>query len=295
MSRPLQRVIKEYPRRGSIQQFRLESAVSFACFRCQQAKKSKLMTVYRGNWDRVLCNGCYGRLLSLYDVAAGTEQDDAKAAQLSEMLVQLVSEEEARRGLALNRIAAGRTEHLSNPAKRFLGTGEFIAQILEGRTDLDWSAAILGLCKAVEAEFIARVIEPLRAAPLDLSEDITDPQLGRVARYCSGIQEAPPELGAIRMLLDTAAHSKSRLHSSPLLGLLKAAFADWPHAGWLTAEPGAPSALNELTAVYRNRAAHLGELGAAEYNACFELVAGDNGILWNLITATSTRRQTAEA
>ena len=72
MPRPVpSTAIKTYPPRGPMQQFRFADVTAFECFRCGQAKKSKLLTIYSGDWNRRLCNGCYGRLLSLYDIKAG--------------------------------------------------------------------------------------------------------------------------------------------------------------------------------------------------------------------------------
>jgi len=34
------------------------------------AAPSKLITVYRGDWSKRLCNSCYGRLLSIYEIKA---------------------------------------------------------------------------------------------------------------------------------------------------------------------------------------------------------------------------------
>ena len=52
-------VTKTYPKRGPLQQFRFIEATAFRCFRCSSAKKSKLITVYSGDWSRKLCNGCF--------------------------------------------------------------------------------------------------------------------------------------------------------------------------------------------------------------------------------------------
>src|SRR3954454_24092716 len=68
-------IVKTYPPRGPMQQFRFAESTAFDCFRCGQAKKSKLITVYRQDWSRRLCNGCYGRLLSIYEIKAGTAPD----------------------------------------------------------------------------------------------------------------------------------------------------------------------------------------------------------------------------
>jgi hypothetical protein len=87
-------VIKAYPPRGPLQQFRLASAQPLTCFRCGKGKKSKLHTVYAGDWDRRLCNGCYGELLSIYDVKAGTAPDDERADALAQILLDLYGREE---------------------------------------------------------------------------------------------------------------------------------------------------------------------------------------------------------
>lgn len=60
-------ITKEYPRRGPWQQFRFDRAVEFVCSRCGRGKKAKLVTIIDGDWNRLLCNGCYGFLLSARD------------------------------------------------------------------------------------------------------------------------------------------------------------------------------------------------------------------------------------
>jgi transcription elongation factor Elf1 len=71
MTKPLEKITKEYPKRGPLSQFRFEKSISFNCFRCGQSKTSKLLTIYNSDWGKRLCNGCYGRLLSIYDIKAG--------------------------------------------------------------------------------------------------------------------------------------------------------------------------------------------------------------------------------
>jgi hypothetical protein len=87
-------VAKTYPRRGPLQQFRFAENTAFTCFRCGNTKKSKLITVYYGDWSKRLCNGCYGRLLSLFDVKAGTAPDDQRADELAAALLSMVAEGE---------------------------------------------------------------------------------------------------------------------------------------------------------------------------------------------------------
>src|SRR4051794_7254114 len=86
---PTPKIIKSYPRRGPMQQHRLVEGRSFHCFRCSHAKTSKLV-VFADDWNRLLCNGCYGRILSIHQIQAGTGTDDAKANSLASILMQMI-------------------------------------------------------------------------------------------------------------------------------------------------------------------------------------------------------------
>ncbi len=57
-------IIKEFPKEGDLQLFRLEKLHEFLCVRCQETKKVKLVAVQAGDWSKLLCNGCYGLLKS---------------------------------------------------------------------------------------------------------------------------------------------------------------------------------------------------------------------------------------
>jgi hypothetical protein len=61
---PPEKVVKESPREGDLQLFRLERLHEFRRLRCQAQKKSKLVAVQGGDWSKLLCNGCYGLLQS---------------------------------------------------------------------------------------------------------------------------------------------------------------------------------------------------------------------------------------
>jgi hypothetical protein len=56
-------VLKEFPMRGHLQQFRLAKVTKFTCDRCNKEKTSKLVVTKDGNWEKLMCNGCYGFLL----------------------------------------------------------------------------------------------------------------------------------------------------------------------------------------------------------------------------------------
>ncbi|KAH8153168.1 uncharacterized protein LAJ45_02755 [Morchella importuna] len=57
-------VVKVYPSRGPMTQYRLASATTFTCSRCQRQKTAKLVATRNGQWDALLCNGCYGFIIS---------------------------------------------------------------------------------------------------------------------------------------------------------------------------------------------------------------------------------------
>jgi hypothetical protein len=254
-------------------------------------KTSKLVTVFAGDWAQLLCNGCYGWLLSVYNVKAQADDAGSKAEVLAAGLLRLVPVDAARRCEELVVLREGRARTLQPRSLRLLATSTFVATQLEGTTSLDWSAAVIGFCKAVEVELLARLVEPLRTAAQgsDLQVDVDDKDLGRVARYCSGRSATPPEIGAIRHFLHTAASSRRRQASSPLIGRLRTVVQRWPNSDWLFDVDGGLKAMAELTTRFRNRAAHTDELTPEDYSAGFELVAGPDGILWSLVWATTQK------
>jgi hypothetical protein len=230
---PPGQVIKTYPPRGPLQQFRLLEAAPFTCFRCGQDKKSKLQSVYAGDWSRALCNGCYGRLLSLYEIQAGTEPDDIKAERLAEQLVEMVSVADARDALRRAVYARDPEQCLTEDSLRFLGSSEHVAQALLGEDALEWSPAIIGLCKAVERELVERFLDPIRETgePDRLSAEFDDPDLGALARWAAG-RGKPPELGTLAHALLAAANSKRRVDTSVIIKAIREEAARWPRGGW---------------------------------------------------------------
>jgi GH24 family phage-related lysozyme (muramidase) len=289
MPQPLQAVVKSYPPRGNVQQFRLEAVLSFICFRCGLKKTSKLISVYRQDWGQLLCNGCYGRVLSIYDVQAGAKPEDEKAEALGQLLVRLADAEQQKIAFARSSISANRAAWLTDHSQRFIGTAEYVAQQLGTAPSFDWSPAVIGLCKAFESELIQRVIEALRTAVAgkDLSADQTDKDFGRIAKYCAGNSPTPPEIGTIGHFLNTVAHSRTRMATSAFLQEFRLMLSRWPRSMWLIDDRGAIEQMATLTKHYRNRAAHIEELSSSDYAACFQLVVGENGMLWKLIEATT--------
>ncbi|SNX73071.1 hypothetical protein SAMN05878503_11418 [Cereibacter ovatus] len=283
-------IIKTYEARGPLQQFRFQEATAFDCFRCSSSKKSKLITIYLGDWDKRLCNGCYGRLLSIYDIKSGTGADEDRIDQLAETLRALVDESAIKRQEELLLAKDTRLAKLTPEAIRFLATSEKLSERLGDDPDLEWSPAVIGLCKAVEVEIVRRIIIPLakQAAGASLGEDVNDKDIGRVAKFCSRPDGKPPEIGVFSHFLQTTIHSQSRRENSPLIRAFLSLLADWPGSNWLLEPSGLHKSLVTLTSKFRNRAAHIDELDKSDYEACRDLVAGENGMVWRLILASQS-------
>ncbi|MBE2226847.1 MAG: hypothetical protein IAE93_05880 [Ignavibacteria bacterium] len=290
MAKPLEKITKEYPVRGPLSQFRFEKSISFNCFRCNESKTSKLITIYGNDWDKRLCNGCYGRLLSIYEIKSGQIVIDDKVSQLLNVLVKLVDESKIKAKSNRIYLQNNKSKYLSASALRFYATSECVAETLTKEPNLDWSAAIIGLCKAFELELIERFINPLRElcnSVLIDEADLKDKDFGRIASYCAGKIIKPPELGVIKHFISTAINSKIRLENSNFLRMgFKGFINKRANSNWLIDNNGLLKAIESLTNNYRNKAAHIDELEQSNYISCKELVFGDNGMMWNLILST---------
>jgi hypothetical protein len=285
-------VTKTYPQRGPLQQFRFAESTAFRCFRCGDTKKSKLITVYAGDWSKRLCNGCYGRLLSLYEIKAGTRADDERAEELAAALLSAVALDDQRQAERVYRTSEKRAERLSSEAVRFIATAEHVAGQLQAMPQLEWSPAVIGLCKAVEAEVVSRILVPLadKAGGADLSGDKNDKDIGRVAAFCADPTRKPPALGAFAHFLQTVIHSQQRRDTSALIRTFLRLAADWTGSNWLLDPTAFHHSLTMLTTNFRNRAAHIDELGREDYLGCRELVIGTQGVVWRLLVATERHR-----
>jgi hypothetical protein len=283
---------KEYPSRGPLHQFRFKEATAFHCFRCGTSKKSKLITIYNDDWSRQLCNGCYGRLLSIYDVKIGTRTDDEKAVALAELLLSLFNRDQVRESERLFRLSEQRGRYLTERAVKFVATAEHLSRVLEEVVNLDWSPATIGLCKAFEFEIGERLVKPLAQAvsSLDLSADLQDKDLTRVAKFCKNPAAHPPELGTFAHFLHAAITSEHRRASSTLTKAFLQISSSWAMPTWILDPSGLYTALLKLTRQFRNRAAHTEELTREDYNNCRDFVIGEAGILWHLLRATQQHK-----
>jgi hypothetical protein len=132
-----------------------------------------------------------------------------------------------------------------------------------------------------------RILRPLadRSSQEDLSADKNDKDLGRVAAFCADSKRKPPELGVFAHFLQTVIYSQKRRETSVLLHSFLRLMAEWSDSHWLLDPNGLHRALELLTTDFRNRAAHIDELGKQDYVTCRELVIGPEGILRKLVLA----------
>jgi hypothetical protein len=227
------------------------------------------------------------------EIKATREPVAKKAEKLGNVVLLLGAQEQAiRRGKPdlPDTVGEARAGALTPLARAFLESSEMLAKKLGAEIPHDWSGVVIGLCKAVEAETIDRVLETLKAelsGETITATEFNDRDVGRVARYCAGEARYPPELGAIRRFLRVVEAAKPRHGSSVVVERFRRLSERWPASSWLTDATGAGAAFGTLTRQYRNRAAHMGQLSRDDYVECRELVAGEDGILWKLVSATS--------
>ncbi|MFF8768331.1 hypothetical protein ACF07Q_27775 [Nocardiopsis dassonvillei] len=288
-------VIKAYPQRGPLCQYRLSAATAFECSRCGKSKKAKLISVILDDWSRLLCNACYGRLLSLWEIKSGESTDEERHEGILSLLRGLSSEDQVERSRRALLERHGQSGFLSQAALTMLATSEAVASGLSLKaTELDWSAAVIGLCKAVEIEAIRLVVEPLRRSVegRDLSRDLKDQGMKRMARFCSG-SGYPPELGAFGYFLAAVGKQRRQEEESVISAAMRDIGRDWPNSGLLfeSNEGGFISSVKHVAREYRNPAAHTALLTRKEYDSCNEMIQGEGGILWNLYTATRSYRK----
>lgn len=157
---------------------------------------------------------------------------------------------------------------------------------------LEWSPAVIGLCKAVETELVAGLLRPLAEVTidLDLSNDRADKEIGRIAAFCADPTRKPPELGTIAHFLQTVAHSETRRAGSILVRHFLGLLAQWTDATWVLNPSGLCRSVSRLSSQFRNPAAHTNELGEADYRDCRDLVVGEDGLLWRFALASEQHR-----
>ena len=77
-----------------------------------------------------LCNGCYGLLLSLYEIKSGTNTDNERAEALAAFLFEMAASEDVAAPTNFFVHQKSAPERLSAEASRFIATAEFVASQL---------------------------------------------------------------------------------------------------------------------------------------------------------------------
>lgn len=200
--------------------------------------------------------------------------------------------DQQRHAERLFRASDNRSEALSPESLRFIATAEHVAEQLELNAQLEWSPAVIGLCKAVEAEIVCRIIRPLAtlAGAENLTDDKSDKDVGRVAAFCADPRRKPPELGAFTHFLQTVIHSRQRRQTSNLINCFFRLSSAWTGSTSLLLPDGLHGILEHLTVAYRNRAAHIDELARSDYLGCRKVTIGSQGVVWKLIASTERHK-----
>jgi hypothetical protein len=181
--------------------------------------------------------------------------------------------------------------YLDVTTRSFLRTADDIASYLQSSADLDWSAAVIVLCKAFERETVQRILVPLRLSTkaYDLSNDLKDVEFKRIAKFCTSSVAPPPELGTFGRFLTTAIHSMKRRNSSALLRAFYELVSQWPQSGWIVDPHGLAAAIERLTREFRNRAAHIEQLVQLDFIKCRSYVRENpDKVIVRLIVSTES-------
>jgi hypothetical protein len=179
--------------------------------------------------------------------------------------------------------------YLNTKTCLYFKTADVLADTLQSSPELDWSSAVILLCKAFELETVQRILIPLRmrSNATDLTEDIKDIDFSRIAKFCSSAIVKPPELGTFGHFLRTAIHSTRRRTSSGLLKEFYKLVAQWPQSNWIVDPCGLSAAVERLTTEFRNRAAHIELLAPSDYTNCRKFVRDNpDKIIVRLVVAT---------
>jgi len=204
--------IKKYTPRHALQLFRLTNPAMFQCARCTRAKKSRRYALSDKHPGYKLCNRCYGRLVSMLDVENIALPNAKKTDLLADLLLSSFSNAQKQEAERLYRLSEKRTKYLDQKSVTFIATVLALRDILDTKTYLDWSSAIIGFCKAVENEVVLRLLKPLVDKTGSNVPDVErrDKDIGRIARFCQKPTAKPPELGNVFYFLQTSTNSKRR-------------------------------------------------------------------------------------
>lgn len=291
MTKPLEKIIKSYPKRGPLSQFRFEKIVSYVCFRCNRTKTSKLISICNDNWELKLCNGCYGRLISLYEIHTGKDNEEEKI----EKIVENIFNTQKQFSESLNILIENYTKknsQLNELTIKYLATADFLGKKLPKDNFIEWSPAIMCLCKSVESELISKIFLPLKKIALENSykSNFEDKRTIRIEKFVSGNTDVSPELGTISFLFNLLANSEEWKKNNKLFNIIKIFLEKKPFSEWFYSKNGASKSLDELCKKYRNISAHISDLTKDDFDKCYLIVNGKDGILEKIFLASSSNK-----
>lgn len=286
-------IVKKYPPVGNLQLVRYETNAPFECWRCRRTKISKLQAIVNLEVPRIICNGCYGLLLSLHEIKAKDIEPWLKANEIHDLTLKNVSAKEAAKSAEKFEARYKKYwKYLSTDSKRFLGTANYLMELLGEHDDLDFSPLIIELVKAYEFECMHGLLNPLRdKVQLEvISSDIirsecNDKDYGKVARSVYDPNIKLPELGTLAHTIATLINSKKRITESTFLQLLNNHINSTRASSYFLYPERFVNQVRILTQEYRNPSAHLGYLSKEKYDACFDFMLGADGVLWELLAS----------
>jgi hypothetical protein len=180
------------------------------------------------------------------------------------------------RSLLFTTFTSGPTLVRSEQFSHAIATAQNVAGQLESVPQLEWSPAVIGLCKSIDPVVVGQIIRPLAATARgeNLSGEKNDKDIGRVAAFCVDRQRKPPELGAFAHFMQTVIHSQEPRQTSTLIRCLLRLAGQWTGSTSLLYPTGLHRALTVMAGTYSNRAAHIDELGKSDFLGCRELTVG---------------------
>lgn len=286
-------IVKRYPPKHKLQLIRYDSNAPFECWRCRKTKISKLQAIVILERPRIICNACYGLLLSLAEIKAQDIEPWLKAEQIHDLTLKEVSAKMAAE--AAEKGTRRRKQYwkfLSPETKRFIGTAEYLYEQMADREDLDFSPLIIELVKSFEHECIIGFVKPMKnratntlQVESEVRMDCQDKDFGRMAKYVFGRAVKPPELGTIAYTFTTFIHSKKRIQESKFLGILDAHISSCRDRDYFLNQERFVAHVSTLTQSYRNPAAHVGFMSKHAFEECMDMLIGAGGVLWQLISA----------
>lgn len=222
--------------------------------------------------------------------------EEEKIGYLYEFSNDYLQDEQLKEvGIELESILRDTWGLLNEKSRKFLANGFFLyKQAVRGSKFLiDFSLPSIAYSKCIENEMVERIILPYKKhfetyfADEDMSADLQDNHVKRMAGFLTGKIKIPPELGTFSYFLKTAIHSKKRAKTSVCIRSFKSYCETLKDPDFLLIEDRAYHFLNRVATKYRNGSAHIKVL-PLEYLIEFHEALFEKNMLQELVVSTST-------